>query len=103
MGTLLVSTGNTGAPSAAVVETIDTTAPSIAINLITGDNSIDPAEAATGFNITGTTDTEVGFGPRLEALLGPRRLGPTIQRQGVAMDELGTVITLSRPVTGTGR
>lgn len=40
--------------------TVDTTAPSITLDRITGDNLINATEGKAGYGITGTTDAEVG-------------------------------------------
>ena len=51
--------GNTSDPSS-LGFTLDTTAPTIAISAVTGDNTINEAEATAGFNVSGTTDAEDG-------------------------------------------
>ena len=52
--------GQHGVGQTGAAITLDTTAPTIAISVVTGDNTINNAEATAGFNISGTTDAEDG-------------------------------------------
>lgn len=79
----------------------------LAILLLGGLRELIATTVEDGGDIAGITEVAV---LATQALLGPRRLGPTIQRQGVAMDELGrlrarrerqarAVVRLEREVT----
>ena len=60
----------------------------LAILLLGGLRELIATTVEDGGDIADITEVAVRA---TQALLGPRRLGPTIQRQGVAMDELGTL------------
>jgi AcrR family transcriptional regulator len=60
----------------------------LAILLLGGLRELIATTVEDGGEIADITEVAVRA---TQALLGPRRLGPTIQRQGVAMDELGTL------------
>ena len=60
----------------------------LAILLLGGLRELIATTVEDGGDIADITEVAVRA---TQSLLGPRRLGPTIQRQGVAMDELGTL------------
>src|SRR5579859_5166584 len=62
----------------------------VAILLLGGLRELIATTVEDGGDIADITEVAVRA---TQALLGPRRLGPTIQRQGVAMDELGRLRT----------
>ena len=71
--------GNTG--SARLTFTLDTTAPTIAIGTIAGDNTVNAAEAAAGFTINGTASGLTGRRRRSRSSTAQTRSRTAIPRR----------------------